>query len=639
MEETKLKRKFPIPFKFGIRKELFTNFIMIVVILGIMFALMPAIGVNNALVASMCLITVLMSIRNDYTIHPIKNTILFLVVQVGLGALACVAQMHGAAMVLITLGVVFAIIYMFTSNKKQSMYMPLLLTYILMLYYPKEQIWGMELIIRLCILAGSAFLIMLVQILLNKNKFRKKMVKGISGAVGLMGQQLDAISSGENRDELQKRSQLIDKTLAGLSGGMDSRLAQVNEWKKGSYYLKIVFTLKRLNHILTNSYIEDQETMDGAVYQNMKGLLQNITQYEKGEADFASFRDQLQQLELHIGNEYVEYELKEEVDLILKVEEEQAEEEKTKITFQERIKASVNIYKIIFASKTAVLVALGVLVNVLFFEDLPSNYMLPLAIIIMTQPYVELNRKAGWNRLLHTFYAVAMFFIAFSITDILWVHLLILAGILIIGDMFLQFNFSVIYGSLLSLVMGAISARETVANLSFYRFVFIAAACIALMLVDQFVFPHRLGSSMKKHIQTSVALNDKLIRELTNPDSTYGSIRHAVMEIRTANQKIKTTNQYVKSEEVNEYLMHEQEWTIRMLLLLHDLHTEKISKKEMEQSLFLLKDEYSEKENFRTLSNENQKILLLRMAEILREMKQAPECVSGFLSPVGTIST
>ena len=106
-----------------------------------------------------------------------------------------------------------------------------------------------------------------------------------------------------------------------------------------------------------------------------------------------------------------------------------------------------------------------------------------------------------------------------------------------------------------------------------------------------------------------------------------------VMDIRTANQKIKTTNQYVKSPEVDQYLMHEQEWTIRILLMLHDLNTQKISKQEIMKGISLIQENNNQIEIFNALSEDHQKLLLLSLTEILAEMKKGPEYVSAFLEP------
>ncbi len=628
MEETKQKKKFPFQFKFGIRKEMLTNLIMIVVVIGLMIALMPVIGTNNALVTSMCLIAVLMTLKNDYSVQPIKNTILFFVVQVGLGALAFVANLHSVAMVLVTLGVVFLIVYIFTSDEKQSIYLPFLLNFVMMLYYP---VTGIDLVIRLSILAGSALLIMLLQMLLNKNKFRKKIVKKINETIELMNQQVNAIAVGEDIDKIKQRGGMISKYLVGISSTMDARLSQMKKWQDDRYYLKIVMILKQINRILTEFYTQGNGQLDEVTYQALKDLLEAISLYENKQTDRETLREKLHGFYQQIGNNYVAYELKEEVETFLKGEVEENDTQETKITFWDRVKAYFNIYNVIFASKTAILAALGVMFVEIF--QLPSGYMLPLTIVIATQPYVELNTKAGRGRLLHTFYAVVMFFISFSITDMLWLHVLILVAFIVIGDMFLQFNFTVIYGSLMSLVMGVISARDTVETLSVYRFGYVAIACIVLMLVDRLIFPRKLGDSMKKHIQTSVLLNDKLLQEMLNPNGTYESMRQIVMKIRTANQKIRTTNQYVKSPEIDQYLMHEQEWTIRILLMLHDLNTQKISKQEIMQGISLIQEKNDQIETFNTLSEDHQKLLLLSLTEILSEMKQGPEYVSAFLEP------
>ena len=629
MEETTQKKKPFFHFRFGFRKEMLTSLVMIVVIIGLMIVLMPAIGTNNALVTSMSIIAVLMTLKNDYTVEPIKNTILFFVVQVGLGALAFVATLHSAAMVAVTFGVVFVVLYLFTSEEKQSVYLPFLLNFVMMLYYP---VAGIDLLIRLCILGGSALVIMLLQWLLNKNKFRRTIAKDMAQTIGLLNQQINAIAVGEDQEAIRQRSETISQSLERITTAMDVRLAQVRKWQEDRYYLKIVMILKRINRILTEAYVDGDDRLDETTYQALKELLEAISLYENGQTDREALRAALSGFYRQIGGGYTSYELKEEVDTFLKGEGKKKELPVEKPGIWDRIQGYVNLYNVIFAAKTAVLAAVGVLLVEVF--QLPSGYMLPLTVVIATQPYVELNTKAGMERLLNTFYAVAMFFISFSITDQLWVHVLILAAFIVIGDMFLQFNFSVVYGSLMSLVMGVISARDTVANLSVYRLGYVAAACLALMLLDHLIFPRRLGDSMKKHIQASASLNDKLVQEFSNPQSTYLSIRQLVMEIRTVNQKIRTTNQYVKSEKVNQYLMHERECSIRILLLLHDLNAQKISTKQIQQVLPLTQDRGGRIEVLHALPEEEQKLLLLSMTEILREIRQAPGYVSEFLEPV-----
>lgn len=628
MEESKQKKKRLISFHFGIRKEMLTNLMVIVVMIGLMIALMPVIGTNNALTVSMSLIAVLMTLKNDYSVQPVKNTILFFVTQVGLGALAYLASLNSIAMVLISLGVTFFVVYIFTSENKQSIYMPLLLNFVMMLYYP---VAGVDLLIRLSILAGSALLIMLLQMLLNKNKFRKKIAKGVSDTILLMNQQVNAIAVGEDKEQLQTRAETIAKALAGISGAMDSRLPQVGKWQEGRYYLKTVMTLERINRILTEAYLERKDELDEATYQALKEFLEALVPAENQGVDRELLREKLQGFYHQIGKSYVSYELKEEVDTFLKGEVEEYDLPEHTMTFAEKFKSYFNGYHLIFAAKTAVLSALGVMVVEIF--QLPSGYMLPLTIAIATQPYLELSTKSGCDRLLHTFYAVVMFFLSFSITDMLWLHVLILLAFLVVGDMFLQFNFTVLYGTLMSLVMGVISARDTVANLSIYRFGYVAVACLALMLLDRLFFPRRLDSSMRKYVQTSVSLNDTLIQELLKPDSSYQSVRHIVMEIRTVNQNMQMTNQYIKSPEINQYLMHEKKWTIRLLILLHELSTSNISREQLQPVLSLAQERPDAPENLDALPQEQQKILLLSVREILREMKQAPECVASFLQP------
>ena len=133
-----------------------------------------------------------------------------------------------------------------------------------------------------------------------------------------MKQQVNAIAVGEDIDKIKERGGVIFKYLAGISSTMDARLSQMRKWQDDRYYLKIVMILKQINRILTESYTQGDSQLDEVTYQALKDLLEAISLYENKQTDRESLREKLYGFYQQIGNNYVSYELKQEVETFLK---------------------------------------------------------------------------------------------------------------------------------------------------------------------------------------------------------------------------------------------------------------------------------------------------------------------------------
>ena len=125
-------------------------------------------------------------------------------------------------------------------------------------------------------------MIMLLQWLLNKNKFRRTIAKDMAQTIGLLNQQINAIAVGEDQEAIRQRSETISQSLERITTAMDVRLAQMRKWQEDRYYLKIVMILKRINRILTEAYVDGDDRLDETTYQALKELLEAISLYENG---------------------------------------------------------------------------------------------------------------------------------------------------------------------------------------------------------------------------------------------------------------------------------------------------------------------------------------------------------------------
>lgn len=632
-EQTNKPKKKLIHFQFGIRKELFKSLIFIAIFMAAMVGLMPLLGINNAMAASMGIVFVLMTLSNDYTLEPIKNTISLVLAQAGIvmGAFLGYAFFPpGTAGYTImtttaTFLCFFLAVYLFTSEEKSNLYMPLLLSFSLLMYYP---VYGVELIIRLAIVVGLALVAMGINFLLHKNKFRKKIRESLDGAINNLKELCKAIQTNEPKDALKERSAVIEKTITGISGAMGPKLSVRSNWQAGHDIMRTLTILKRINHTLTKYYIEGNAKMTEEVYLLLEDMLQSIDKFENDEITESEIVTKFDALHTHMNPDLNHNEvlsaIKEEMTDFIQGEVRHEDKAEAKRSFGDWLRSKINVYNIIFALKTSVLAAIGVAITSAL--NMPNAYIFPLTIAVVAQPYFELGSKKIHNRIVNTFFAIIMILISFSITQNIWIHVAILAALLIIGDMFFQFDFNVIMATFSSVVIKVIANPTSLVSVSLYRFGYVVAACLLLLAVDILIFPNRITATVQKQLQNSLSIDQKLRSELTNGDASYESVHAILMEKRRADQKLKNTNRFAKNEQVTAYLLANEEWINRLTMVNHRLRETNLHMGDLRNFID------SNADNSDLIMTNRQKNIVSSFNEILEEMTKSEELASRVLA-------
>ena len=137
------EKKFFRP-QFRIRKDFFVAVLFMAVFMGVTLRGFAILGMNNGLAFGMALMGILMTMRNDYTLQPVKNTAILVGSNVGMVILSALGPAffpvesvgYIIMMTATTLVTFFAAVYLFTSEEKGNSYMPLLLSFSLLSFYP-----------------------------------------------------------------------------------------------------------------------------------------------------------------------------------------------------------------------------------------------------------------------------------------------------------------------------------------------------------------------------------------------------------------------------------------------------------------------------------------------------------------------
>ena len=284
------------------------------------------------------------------------------------------------------------------------------------------------------------------------------------------------------------------------------------------------------------------------------------------------------------------YELETDIQLFEKKHIDDAEQIKPVTSFWDTLKSRMNVNNVIYALKVSLICAAGMLVTELL--NLPKAYLFPLSVVVVTQPYTKLTRKAAGSRMLNTLYMVVIYLLAFSFTDIIWLNILILVVTIIVGDIFLKFNFNVVITGIVAVAMGSMASSTTLTGTeyAFVRLAYVCAACILIVLIDAIFFPRHVNESVKKQLNKSVALNQTILSCISNPNTTAEELLQALRQKRAINRKIKFNQQYIKSDEMTQYLLSDQEWTERVYFLYDSLAAQKLTMQQVNYAYHVLHD-------------------------------------------------
>ncbi|GAB6160753.1 FUSC family protein [Howardella ureilytica] len=572
------KAKGIITFKPEIRRESIRAIIYMSIYLISTYLMIGPLGKSNALAFGMALSNVIPSSQNDYTIEPVKNTFILLASNVGIIFLSYLGYGFFAngtpgyvTMVTVSTFITFFLaVYLFTSEKHSSTFMPLLLCFPVMLYRP---VYGWDFVIRIAIFGGFALVSILYNFLIHGMSFNKKLKKRVDYTVGLLEKQCDSILNEEDKEKLISQKNAIDDSLTVIEQAIGEKLSISYRWQRGHDMVRTVTILKRINNTLMDNYINEGKKMSQGMHNLINEMLDSIDDFEDDKVSEESvtkeFDDLYVKLNSELDGETIVESVREEMDDFIQGEVLHIDKKESKVKISSDILNRFNIYSLIFALKVSCLASAGILVTTLF--NLPNSYLFPLYVGITAQPYIEANSSSTKKRIINSIYVIGLMLISFSITNVVAVHYIVLIGITLFADMFFKFDYKAMIGTMFSVITYAIMSPDMIYSGSLYRITYIASACILLQIVDMFVFPRSIMTTLRKQMQYSLYLNDELRDALSNEETTYNDISKILIKKRKINQKIRSTNRYSQAPYVKEYLMADEEWINRLTMINHRL--------------------------------------------------------------------
>ena len=280
-----------ITFKPEIRRESIRAIIYMTIYLVSTYLMIGPLGKSNALAFGMAL-------SNTFILVASNVGIIFLS-YLGYGFFPQGTSGYVTMVTVATFITFFLAIYLFTSEKHSSTFLPLLLCFPVMMYRP---VYGTDFFIRVAIFGGFALLSILYNFVIHGMSFNKKLKKKLDYTIDLMGKQCDSILREEDNDKLVSQKNAIDDSLTQIEQAIGEKLSISHSWQRGHDMVRMVTILKRINNTLVDNYVTEGKKMSQGMHNLIIEMLDSIDDFEEDKVSEKSVTKQFDELYGKLNN-------------------------------------------------------------------------------------------------------------------------------------------------------------------------------------------------------------------------------------------------------------------------------------------------------------------------------------------------
>lgn len=611
-------------------------------------------GNDNMLVGITAFMAAINLMANDYSITPIKNTLRFILIELFIGLCAFIATLSPSLALLSTFVAVFFIIYIFTYDTSKPIYMPFILSYLFMLYFPVKY---SVIPARAEALILSAILIMLVQLIVNKNGFWDKSKSTICKNINLLIDDINILINNKDIDVIKKNNTQIHSEIKILSQNLYSRKEKtflISD--KARLYLCIAQTIEGASIILEN-WLEDKDSLYNCenLLKELKLQFEDILKLMNNQKNIDILEKQLNNFIYENYNStcsyYISYELKQNMTLLkdtlydLKTGGLSTSDKKYgvagKVKEIQVIKRRFNrnSLRFTFAFRVALMVSLGAFI-VGYFDLFKGKWMVfTLATVI--QPYIESSESKMIDRIKGTLVGVLIFEIIFHLIPTMEAKLFLGFACGYISNYFKDYAKRMTFMTIFALSIGANSNDFN--TLSFDRIKFILIGCILAFIANRIIFPYKIKDVTKNLINKSIDLNDsisKILENITSTNVNTSNLREVVLTNRLTNDKISINNNTISCDKINNFLDSERIIMSNIRIFKNSIRNNRVKNLNIgntcEEMKKYLNGDLSKSDvvcDFNNLKEQDDKLIFMNIYEIFKNIDNAKK-ISNMITSV-----
>lgn len=549
-----------------IKKTIINNTFTFAIVMFFVITFKSIFGEENTLIGVTTITATLMFLERDFTGSPLKNTLKFIGINllIGIGTSLIVASNMWLGLI-INFIVVFIFSYIFTYNLRQPLYIPFGLQYLFLLTTPVPTD---RLDIRLLALIFGALIIMLVQLLFNKNKL------ATSGNKILV----DVCESIENKVCCIKGKSNNYDSINNINSSIDEFRTIVYDKGESNYYLtkeakiklNISVALEGISRIL---YSDNNKLINLMILDTLEELVKvakeaiSINSKENKTIQLNSYniKKLLNYCQEHEINDLLNLQLLESMICLDDTLEELTKldikqynvvnkiGDKSEIFSKKNIKSfltETDLPKYCYGMRMAITMTIG-----LFFMEyfkLPEGRWILFTILSLTTPLYETSKHKIRYRIGSTLVGSVIIIILFSIfkTENIRLLIVMLAGYL--QGYVNEYKYKIIF-----VTVSAIGAAVIVGNiqeLTIERILMVAIGTIIAIIANKYLFPYNLEKSneqLRKIYDASIKKMFKELRSLVEGKNNPEFIKHLFVTISIIESKARMNKQIDKNQNYN----------------------------------------------------------------------------------------
>ena len=488
------------------KQKIITNTIIFIFVMAFVLTFKAIFGSDNVLIGITTITATLMLMQRDFTGDLLKNTLKFIGINLLMGVGAFIAANNMWLAIPINFAVVFTFSYVFTYNLRQPLYFPFGLQYLFLLSSPVSID---KLGLRLIALFVGALIIMLAQVLVNKNKLATAGNKILLGVCESIEGKLKCLKAkSTNYDSTNNVQESLDKFRTMI---YDKRESNYYISEEARVKLNMSVALENINSLLYDDNIKsiDSKTIDNLeelvsiAKATLKSKTKKGTNIKPKSYDINKLLSYYEEknvsdlLSLQIIESMIF--LDETTTKINQLDKEDSKEiskasEKSEIFSKEAIKDILkgkNSPKYCYAMRMAISITIGAFIMNLF--KLAEGRWILFTILSLTNPIYEIYKSKVPQRIVATLIGAIIVVILFTIFKGQTARLLIVMACGYLQSYVNEYKYRMIF-----ITVCAIGTAAVVGNIEQFtieRILMVILGSIIAIIANKYIFPYKLKNS------------------------------------------------------------------------------------------------------------------------------------------------
>lgn len=528
-------------------------------------------GSKNVLVGIMLALCGIVFLNRDFTGRLLFRFSSFLAINLTLGIVSYIAYTNVYLGLVLNFITIFVTTFIYMNDYRQPTSFIFLMIYIFMYTSPVAL---NELPTRLIVIVIGIVVLMALQLIFNRNKFKDKSNALIISAVLEMKDGVDNLINDKYDEDLSVSVHGKIRNLIILIRERSHKSFKNNIYELNKF--NIALCLSRLNMIIsrTVNYSGDR-TIKIKFLNNIKAILTSIQGYSMKENSLEDVKEQINNFISEYEDKVEKSKVIEETVYVFKIfilsinnskeyRESVLSEIYTELNIPkennliEKIKESFNLDSLRARYSLKLAITMAVSIFVVSFLNLKHSSWVILSIYVVLQPYSEDSIKKAKERFSGVLFGVTIYFVIFSILKDSIPKTIVILIAFTLYFYYTEYNKKVIMTTIVSL--SSISLVTGIGMLSFDRFVLVVLGiCIALVF-NKYLLPYDIEDSIKELKSKYIACTNLIVKELEDLKNGNGDlfkVIHSSMIKDHIESKLIQNENKVNNKEIEKLIFNE----------------------------------------------------------------------------------